>query len=100
MKSTKAIAASSKSSAKTSGKQGSGDAIALLTQDHRNVEALFKEFQTADKKEKKKFVLRICNELIVHTLLEEEIFYKECREKGVESRHLDEAQVEHDGAKV
>ena len=79
---------------------GATDAIALLKQDHRNVEALFKEFKTADQGEKQRLVQRICNELMIHTLLEEEIFYKECRDRGVESDVLDEAQVEHDSTKV
>ena len=76
------------------------DAVALLKQDHRNVEALFKTYQTADQKEKQEIVRRICNELIVHTLLEEEIFYQACRDKGVEAKDLDEAQIEHDSAKL
>src|SRR6185369_5035541 len=38
-------------------------------------------------------------ELTIHTIIEEEIFYPAC--KGmVEEDNLDEAQVEHDGAKV
>src|SRR6185295_19636682 len=32
--------------------------------------------------------------------LEEEIFYPACREKKIEDELLDEAQVEHDGAKI
>jgi hypothetical protein len=36
----------------------------------------------------------------VHAQLEEEIFYPACREKISEDELLDEAQVEHDGAKV
>jgi hypothetical protein len=43
---------------------------------------------------------QICRELIVHTRLEEELFYPACREKDVDDDDLDEAQVEHDGAKV
>jgi hypothetical protein len=33
-------------------------------------------------------------------MLEEEIFYPACRKKGVEADDLDEAQVEHDTAKI
>jgi hypothetical protein len=33
-------------------------------------------------------------------MLEEELFYPACREKGVEHHALDEAQVEHDGVKL
>lgn len=92
--------AGKKTSADAGGTTSAIDAVELLKQDHRNVEALFKEFKTADQTEKGELVRRLCNELIVHAMLEEEIFYKECRDRGVESNDLDEAQVEHDGAKV
>jgi hypothetical protein len=72
----------------------------MLKQDHRNVEALFKEFKSASQGEKEPLVQRICNELIIHAMLEEEVFYKECRDHGVESGLLDEAQIEHDTAKI
>ncbi|HTT82289.1 MAG TPA: hemerythrin domain-containing protein [Rhizomicrobium sp.] len=78
-----------------------GDAEALLKSDHRRVEGLFQQYESADDSEKKKELARqVCLELIVHTRLEEEIFYPACREKGVEHEMLDEAQVEHDGAKT
>lgn len=77
------------------------DAVALLTADHRKVERLFKQYKTAKgKSEKVKLVGQICKELVVHTTLEEEIFYKACRARKVEYDDLDEAQVEHDGAKM
>jgi len=42
----------------------------------------------------------ICAELNIHTRLEEEIFYPACRE-AIDDEHLmDEAQVEHDAAKL
>lgn len=44
--------------------------------------------------------MKICLELIVHTMLEEEIFYRACREVGVEEDLMDEADLEHDSAKV
>jgi hypothetical protein len=78
-----------------------GDAVALLKADHRKVEKLFATFAAADDSaEKRKLAAEICRELIVHTRLEEEIFYAACREAGVDDDSLDEAQVEHDGAKV
>lgn len=89
-----------KPAAQSNGAADNKDAVALLKQDHRNVEALFKTYQTADQKEKQEIVQRICNELIVHTMLEEEIFYQACRDKGVEAKELDEAQIEHDSAKM
>lgn len=79
---------------------GTGDAVSLLKQDHRNVEALFAKFEkAADISEKSQIVKQICRELIIHTLLEEEIFYPACRQHDDEEP-LDEAQIEHDGAKV
>lgn len=76
------------------------DAIALLKADHRKVEELFKEFENSKSGSKKKSIAtEICNELKIHTLLEEEIFYPAFRGK-IEDDTLNEAYVEHDGAKV
>ena len=77
------------------------DAIALLKADHRKVEDLFEQFEKArDSDRKEKLVKQICTELSIHTMIEEEIFYPACTGK-VEGRDLlDEAYVEHDGAKV
>src|SRR3954470_22847322 len=75
------------------------DAIALLKADHRKVEELFEKYESA-RGRKAEIAKKICMELIVHTMLEEEIFYPACREAGVEDDMLDEAAVEHDGAKV
>ncbi|SKA34177.1 Hemerythrin HHE cation binding domain-containing protein [Enhydrobacter aerosaccus] len=79
----------------------SNSAIETLKQDHRRVEGLFQQFeQSDDDHQKEELVRRICSELIVHTRLEEEIFYPACRDADVEDDIMDEAQVEHDGAKV
>jgi hypothetical protein len=76
------------------------DAIALLKADHRKVENLFAQFEAARKPDKKQALARqICTELTVHTIIEEEIFYPACK-GAVEEDMLDEAYVEHDGAKV
>jgi hemerythrin superfamily protein len=76
------------------------DAIALLKADHRKVEDLFEKFEAARGADKKqKLVKQICTELTVHTILEEEIFYPACR-GAVEDDLVNEAYVEHDGAKV
>jgi len=75
------------------------DAIALLKADHRKVEELFEKYESARGK-KADIAKQICMELTIHTMIEEEIFYPACREAGVESDMLDEANVEHDGAKV
>jgi hypothetical protein len=76
------------------------DAIALLKADHRKVEDLFDSFESATGAARKQaLVKQICTELTIHTVIEEEIFYPACRGK-VEDDLLDEAYVEHDGAKV
>ena len=76
------------------------DALKLLSQDHREVEALFEQFEKAkDDTKKGEIAKQICTELKIHTMIEEEIFYPALRGK-VEDDDLDEALVEHDGAKV
>ena len=76
------------------------DAIALLKADHRKVEDLFEQFEKASgSAAKRKLANQICNELKIHTAIEEEIFYPAFRGK-IEDDSLDEAYVEHDGAKV
>lgn len=76
------------------------DAIALLKADHRKVEELFAQFEKAkDAGKKQKICHEICVELKIHATIEEEIFYPALRGK-IEDDTLDEAYVEHDGAKM
>ena len=78
----------------------SQDAIALLKEDHRAVEKLFKEFEGAKGDgRKEKLARQICLELSVHTAIEEEIFYPACQ-GTVEEDLLKESYVEHDAAKL
>jgi hemerythrin superfamily protein len=86
--------------ARTPARRSGQDAVTLLKADHRKVEGLFKKAEKAKGAAKEKLVEQICNELIIHTTLEEEIFYPACRSEDVEEDKMDEAQVEHDGAKV
>ncbi|HEX9946890.1 MAG TPA: hemerythrin domain-containing protein [Allosphingosinicella sp.] len=80
--------------------EGKIDATHLLIDDHRKVEALFEQFEKASGDgSKEKIARQICTELKVHTMLEEEIFYPALRGK-IEDDDLDEAYVEHDGAKM
>jgi hypothetical protein len=74
-------------------------AISLLKADHRQVAAWFEEYeQLEEDSEKLALFNQIATALKVHTAIEEEIFYPE--ESGdVEEDMLDEAYVEHDGAK-
>ena len=75
------------------------DAIALLKADHRKVEELFEKFESARSGSKQGLAEQICNELKIHTIIEEEIFYPALQGK-IEEDTLAEAYVEHDGAKV
>jgi hypothetical protein len=76
------------------------DAIMLLKNDHRTVEDLFSKFQKASGKDKKwQLAQQICNELKIHAMIEEEIFYPATKD-AVEESLYQESFVEHDGAKV
>ncbi len=76
------------------------DAIMLLKADHRKVEDLFEQFEAASSASRREALAQqICTELKIHAMIEEEIFYPAFRGK-IEDRVLDEAYVEHDGAKV
>lgn len=75
-------------------------AIKLLKADHDEVAALFEQFETARSDKKKKQIAdRVCMALTVHAKIEEEIFYPACKGE-VEDDLLDEAEVEHAGAKA
>lgn len=75
------------------------DAIALLKADHRTVEDLFGAYEKAKTDDQKEDIVEeICLELSIHAMVEEEIFYPACDE-AVESNLMNEAYVEHDGAK-
>jgi galactokinase len=79
--------------------QAAVDAVTLLKQDHRTVEELFERYERARSKDVKARLAReICMELSVHTRIEEEIFYPAIA-PAVEEDVIDEAYVEHDGAK-
>jgi hypothetical protein len=57
------------------------DAIALLPEDHKKVQKLFKEFQRAKGDVKKKAIAdEVCTDLTVRSQVEEEVFYREVRE--------------------
>ena len=101
MATAKATSTTKSSRARRTRRTGRRDplAISLLKKDHREVEGWFDEYeQLEDDGEKLALFNQIALALKVHTALEEEIFYPE--ERGdVEDDMLDEAYVEHDGAK-
>ena len=75
------------------------DAIALLKADHRTVEALFETFEKATPARQAAIAKQICTALVIHTMIEEELFYPALQDK-IDDDVLDEAYVEHDGAKM
>ena len=80
------------------------DATKLLAADHKEVKALFKEYDKLAKKdgsdeEKQAIAEQICTMLTVHATVEEELFYPAAREAMDEQDLLDEAEVEHASAK-
>jgi hemerythrin superfamily protein len=79
------------------------DAVELLERQHREVEAMFERFEKMTDRatvSKKKLADEICNALIMHTAIEEEIFYPATREASEETDDMvDEAVVEHASAK-
>jgi len=76
------------------------DAIELLMADHRVVEKLFEKFETTeDSGAKKSIAQQVCLELMVHSTIEEEVFYPAVKH-AVDDDIYNEAYVEHDGAKM
>jgi len=79
-------------------------ALELLAADHRKVEDLFEQYESAKDDEdsaRTKVAERICKELTVHAQLEEEIFYPWLKENLDEEdmEMVEEAYVEHSTAK-
>ncbi|NML46389.1 hemerythrin domain-containing protein [Ramlibacter sp. G-1-2-2] len=86
--------------------RGQKDACDLLDADHRAVKKLFKQYEElthsrARNAAQKKMDLarQICQELTVHTQMEEEIFYPALRAVLKDADLLAEATVEHQSAK-
>ena len=79
------------------------DALKLLTKDHADVKKLFKQFdQLASRSDidgKAEIANRICMELLIHTQVEEELFYPVARDVLDAADMMNEASVEHDSAK-
>ena len=78
------------------------NALAVLAADHERVLELFARFERlkSNGPQKAQMVERICDELELHTRVEEELFYPSVREVIGDSELMDEAGVEHDSAKA
>lgn len=81
------------------------DACDLLDADHKAVKKMFNEYDElteakGNTREKKRALAeKICNELMVHTQIEEEIFYSAIRKPIKDDLMMNEAEVEHTSAK-
>ena len=81
---------------------GERSAIDLLTQDHKRVQKLFKDFEKVDRNDGeavREIVETACLELQIHSMLEEEIFYPAVRAQVTDQPEedlLNEAEVEHE----
>ena len=81
----------------------SAAAIEMLKEDHAKVKKAFKEFESMDRSDTetcRQLVQTVCDELKVHTTLEEEIFYPAVREVIEDEDLMNEAAVEHETAKM
>ena len=78
------------------------NAIDLLKQDHRKVEQLFEQYESApDKRTKRQVAQTICTELEIHAKIEEQIFYPTSKAKAKEAKDpVNEGIVEHQGIKM
>ena len=75
-------------------------AIEQLKRDHREVESYFEQYEDlTDDDAKAELAEKICKALKVHMQIEEEIFYPQARKATGDEDLLDEALVEHAGAK-
>ena len=104
-KSTAAKAAASpRPKSQASRSEAAPDATKLLAADHKEVKALFAQYEKladaeADSGDRQVLAQRICGMLTVHATIEEEIFYPAAREALEEQDVLDEAEVEHASVK-
>ena len=79
----------------------SHDAIGLLTADHRKVQALFDEYERSSGSSEEKFEIAktVCGEVLIHMAIEEAIFYPAVRQYVRDDDLVNQAEVEHEGAK-
>ncbi|WP_447984465.1 hemerythrin domain-containing protein [Nitrospira sp. Nam74] len=80
----------------------SDQAIEMLKRDHRRVQDLFEEYETAGGDDKISIGHKIMNELDVHTAIEEDIFYPAFKEKAGKQGEdmVAEALEEHQAVKT
>ncbi|HYC48480.1 MAG TPA: hemerythrin domain-containing protein [Burkholderiales bacterium] len=81
---------------------GESGALAMLSQDHKRVQKLFKDFEKIDRDDEdamRDLVETACLELQIHSMLEEEIFYPAVRgqvQGDEQDDLLNTSEVEHE----
>ena len=75
-------------------------AIALLMEDHEYVKKAFRAFEKMDEEDQPALVKQVLQALKVHTRIEEELFSPAVRKAIKDEDLMNEAEVEHDSAKV
>jgi iron-sulfur cluster repair protein YtfE (RIC family) len=80
------------------------DAVDLLDADHKLAQKMFLDYQAlcddgAPSEARQKLALKICEDLSVHTQIEEEIFYPAFRQAAGDNELADHAKHEHDEAR-
>ena len=76
------------------------DAIALLDDDHNKVAGLFQQYKTAhDDNRKRLLAQQICQELTVHSQIEEEIFYPAFARATGDQKLVQHSTKEHQEAR-
>jgi hemerythrin-like domain-containing protein len=83
---------------------GPADALALLQGEHEHVRRLFARYESLrgldDAEETMaELVDDLCDALIIHTMIEEELFYPALRAALGDDELLDDAELEHAGAR-
>lgn len=76
------------------------DAIRIIKHDHRKVESMFEQFETLiglPGEGRTRLIEEICQELVIHTTLEEELLYPDAR-RVLDAEVVDHAEREHDEA--
>jgi hemerythrin superfamily protein len=72
------------------------DALGVLRDHHQEIDALFKEFESAeDEKTRQHCVEKACRELVIHAQIEDDLFYPAVRAELADQEVMDEAEVEH-----
>jgi hemerythrin superfamily protein len=93
--------AAPKNTRRAKGASETVSAIDLLEDDHQEVQGYFDAYEELEDDDAKAALsAKICTALKVHTQIEEELFYPAARKATKDDDLLDEAKVEHDGAKT